>query len=410
MRIIIVGAGPAGAALSVLLSRSGLEVLLLERETRPDRVFRGEALMPMGLDALHQMGFREALRDIPGTQIERWEIFLDRQQVLSIDEPAEELGDLAFRIAAPGPLMQAVIEKAEPYESFTYRPGVTARGLRQEEGRVTGVRVATPEGEEEIAADLVIGTDGRASVVRARAGLELSLLPETYDLLWFRTTVPEELQGRNPMQVYASGPHAALGYISWDGHWQIAWLLEKGSWKSARERDWLGECAELLPPKLAGALLERRDLIEGPSLLDIVVGRCPRWHAPGVLLLGDAAHPMSPVRAQGINIALRDAIVAANHLVPAVQQGLDLEPVLDAIQTEREREVIQSQKLQFNELRGQRWARQRPWLMNPLLRIAPLVARSRWVGPLWLHQQRRLRFGVTDVRLDLPEPSQDVHG
>ena len=108
---------------------------------------------------------------------------------------------------------------------------------------------------------------------------------------------------------------------------------------------------------------------------------------------------MSPVRAQGIKMALRDAVVAANHLVPALHDGGALDDVSAGIQAEREPEISRAQTLQFRELRGQRWARKRPWLMAPMLKLAPLIAKSAWVGPLWLKQQHPLRFGITEVRL-----------
>ena len=160
-----------------------------------------------------------------------------------------------------------------------------------------------------------------------------------------------------------------------------------------------------MPEPLASHLLSQRDALDGPSLLDVMVGRCRRWYAPGVLLLGDAAHPMSPIRAQGINMALRDAIVAANHLVPAIRNGTDLGAAPAAIQAEREREIVPAQKLQYREARGQRWARERPWLIAPMLKLGPRMMRSEavrgWVERTWLRQQRPLRMGVTEVHLQV---------
>lgn len=401
MHTIIVGAGPAGAALSLLLARNGCTVTLIERETEFERVFRGEGLMPLGLDVLGQMGLGEQMRSVPGDPFEAWEIYLDRQLTMRIAEPMAELGDLAFRVASPGALIALLVEEASRHAGFSFQPGTSVRGLRHHGERVAGVRLSTPTGEAELAGDLVVGADGRSSLVRQRSGLDLSLLPEEYDLLWFKAAVPGPLAGRNPMQIYASGAAVALSYVSWDGRWQVAWLLEKGSWHEVKQRDWLAECAALMPADLAAHLLAQRDALDGPSLLEIIVGRCPRWHAPGVLLLGDAAHPMSPVRAQGINMALRDAAVAANHLVPAMRAQGALDPVLAAIQAEREPEVVRAQTLQFRELRGQRWARDRPWLMAPMLKIAPLLAKASWFGPIWLRQQHPLRFGTTEVRLQV---------
>jgi 2-polyprenyl-6-methoxyphenol hydroxylase-like FAD-dependent oxidoreductase len=264
---------------------------------------------------------------------------------------------------------------------------------------VSGVRVETPDGASEIEADLVVGCDGRASLVRKRCELALELLPESYDVLWFKLPVPERLRGRTPILIFASGPDVALAYVSWDGRLQVAWLVEKGAWRELRRRDWLAECVRLLPDWLAEHARATRGEMEGPVPLDVVVGRCAEWCAPGVLLLGDAAHPMSPVRAQGINMALRDAIVGANHLVPALLAGGDLTAAGAAITRERMREIRRIQTLQIRELRGQRWARGRPWLMKPLLKIAPALTSRAWVQRAWLRQQRELRFGVTEVSL-----------
>ncbi len=193
----------------------------------------------------------------------------------------------------------------------------------------------------------------------------------------------------------------ALTYVSWDGRWQIAWLLEKGEWREMKKRDWLAACAALMPEPTAQHLLAHRNDLEGPILLDVIVGRCARWHLPGVLLLGAAAHPMSPIRAQGINMALRDAIVAANHLVPAVREGRDIEAACADLQRERDREIIKVQKLQLRDVQGQRWAREKPWLMRPMLRLAPAIARLPFIEPMWFWQQKPMRFGVTEVELQV---------
>jgi 2-polyprenyl-6-methoxyphenol hydroxylase-like FAD-dependent oxidoreductase len=116
-----------------------------------------------------------------------------------------------------------------------------------------------------------------------------------------------------------------------------------------------------------------------------------------------AAHPMSPIRAQGINMALRDAVVAANHLVPALHAGAPTEQVLSRIQSEREVEIVRAQTLQLREARGQRWARERPWLMKPMLSLLPVLTRpafvKQWMAASWFRQQRELRHGVTKVEL-----------
>jgi 2-polyprenyl-6-methoxyphenol hydroxylase-like FAD-dependent oxidoreductase len=405
MHTLIVGAGPGGAALALLLARAGLEVTLVEREPDAARVFRGEGLMPTGLDALYQMGLRDDLNALPWRHLESWDIYLDRQLVMHVPEPTRELGDLALRAVSQPALLELLVARCREHGGFRYRAPLTVRDLLRdrERGRVRGVVASGPGGEEEIAADLVIGADGRSSLVRRRAGLDLALLPESYDVLWFKLPLPPELADRCPVLIFASGPDAILAYRSWDDRLQVAWMMSKGAWKEARERDWLAEAAALMPEGFARHVLAHRDALDGPVPLDVMVGRSTRWWTPGLLLLGDAAHPMSPIRAQGINMALRDAIVAANHLVPALRGGEAPDAVLAAIQGEREREVVRAQALQYREARGQRWARERPWLMKPMLALVPLLMRSqlvrRWIAASWLRQQRELRHGVTRVEL-----------
>jgi 2-polyprenyl-6-methoxyphenol hydroxylase-like FAD-dependent oxidoreductase len=400
MRIGIVGGGPAGAALSLLLARNGIEVTLIERESDSARVFRGEGLMPTGLDALYQMGLRDEVVALPGSPVEYWQINLNRRPVIQLAEPAAEFGDRAFRTVAQPPLLDLLIREGGKCASFEFRPGCSVRGLlRSDDDRVRGIRVSDHGTERELEFDWVIGADGRGSTVRKRANLALDLLPESYDVLQLKTAVPPELKDARGFHIYAAGPDAALSYRAWDGAWQIAWMLPKGSWPEMKQRDWLAELAALMPPETAEHLLATRDAIEGPLLLDVIVGRCPTWHAPGVLLIGDAAHPMSPIRAQGINMALRDAIVTANHLVPAIREGPDLSATCAAIQEERRPEIVKVQKLQLREVRGQRWARQTPWLMNPLLKLAPLIAGAPGVEASWNRQQRPFRRGITQVEL-----------
>ena len=397
--MLIVGAGPAGAATALLLARHGIAVTLVEREPDFARVFRGEGLMPTGLDALDQMGLGARLDALPWRHVESWEIYLERRPIMSIAEPTAALGRRALRVVPQPQLLQHIVAEAQDFPHFTFRAGATVRDVIRDGEHVRGVRISTPAGETELHADLTIACDGRASVVRRRAELPLDLLPESYDVVWFKLPLPASLAGRSPVLIFASGPEVALGYVSWDERLQMAWMVSKGAWRELRQHDWLARCARLLPEPLADHVLAHRAAVDGPVPLDVIVGRCPRWTRPGLLLLGDAAHPMSPVRAQGINMALRDAIVAANHLVPALRDGEDVQAAVEGVQREREPEIRRIQRMQLTEVRGQRWARERPWLMKPLLAIAPLLTRRRFVQRAWLRQQHPLRFGVTDVRL-----------
>jgi 2-polyprenyl-6-methoxyphenol hydroxylase-like FAD-dependent oxidoreductase len=142
------------------------------------------------------------------------------------------------------------------------------------------------------------------------------------------------------------------------------------------------------------------DTIESPMRLSVVVGRCPRWHRPGIILLGDAAHPMSPVRAQGINMALRDVIVAANHLVPLLKAGANCEDIdlaLSRIQAEREPEIIRAQQLQAQEAWKGEQLRKNGLLRLLMMQAAPFLGEK--IKQFWVKGQYELRQGVTEVKL-----------
>jgi 2-polyprenyl-6-methoxyphenol hydroxylase-like FAD-dependent oxidoreductase len=409
MKVVIVGAGPAGAALALLLARYGVAVTLYERETSSERVFRGEGLLPLGVDALCEMGLADVLAALPSRRIVSWNIFIEGQEVFVIPEPAEELGERAARVVSQPALLEALIEAAQAYPTFRLERGVRVHDLRYDDGRVTGVRVATSEREgelREVDADLVVGCDGRGSLVRTRAGLGLELLPEQYGVLWFKLPAPELLRETCKfMLMVRGGAHPALCYTSWDGGLQYGLILPKGGSSGLRDEGWLPLATASAPDWLARHVLEQREQIQGPMRLNVLVGRCPKWTRPGLLLLGDAAHPMSPVRAQGVNLALRDALVAANQLVPVLSRGGDqqaLDAAAAAVQSERQPEIIRAQALQRREAAGQGDARSASWRFTLAKRIAPVLGRYRWAQRAWLQRQHDLRFGSVEVKLRLP--------
>ena len=405
MNVIIVGAGPAGVSLALLLARAGIRVTLLEQETTFERVFRGEGLMPAGMDALYQMGLAPLLANIPHRRLESWNIHLGGQEVFVIPEP--DLGDRALSIVSQPALLQGIVNEAAKYESFEFKAGCQVQDLLWENGRVVGVQVKTEQTMVAMEADLVIGCDGRGSLVRRKAGLAIDLQPDQYDVLWFKLPAPEPLKETCQFYLMAKAQqHPSSCYTSWDGQLQYGLILPKGGLGKLGDADWLALAAKPAPQWLAKHVLAQRDSVSKPVRLNVVVGNCAQWWKPGVLLLGDAAHPMSPVRAQGINLALRDAIVTANHLVPALKkQQAMADGVLAAIQQERLPEVVRSQTLQLREANSLKIIRSSPWKVAIDQRMLPLVGRFSWVQAAWLARQHDLRYGAQTVALASPMAS-----
>jgi 2-polyprenyl-6-methoxyphenol hydroxylase-like FAD-dependent oxidoreductase len=350
--VVIVGAGPAGAALAYLLARRGTAVTLLERHTDFAREFRGEGLMPSGVDAFVQMGLGPALDALPQTRPRVLEFYRGARRLFRIALEPEQIGSFGPRLVSQPAMLEMLVAEAARFPHFRFERGVTARDLLWAGERVVGVRVARRDGEGDDRGDLVIGTDGRGSLLRSRAGLDERRTPQSFDIVWCKVPLPDFLGDGTTGRAYLGRGHAALVFPAPDGRLQIAWIIAKGSFGDLRRHGvegWLTEMAAHVSPDLAAHLLAQRDAITHPFLLDVICDRVERWTVPGLLLLGDAAHPMSPVGAQGINIALRDALVAANHLVPALARNAgpaELDDAATRVQVERlpEVEAIQDQQ------------------------------------------------------------------
>ena len=397
-RVAIAGAGPAGAVLAHVLARRGLDVTLVERQRDFAREFRGEALMPSGVDVLRQIGLGDRFDALPRRIPEAVEIHRDGRLVARAAFPGE--GDGAPQLTSQPPLLEMLVAEGARFPGFRFVRGQAVRDLVSDEGRVRGVVLA--DGEQ-IDADVVVGADGRMSVVRRRAGLHVERDPEQFDVVWFKVPLPDYLTARgHPVSAFLGRGHFAIGFATPDDRLQLGWVVDKGGFPHLRERGidaWVEEMAGHVSDELAVHLRAHRGALEHPFVLDVVCDRMPRWSAPGVLLVGDAAHPMSPVAGQGLNIALRDAVVAANHLVETLCRTTEPEAIdaaCAAVQVEREPEVVWVQRIQRA---GPNVLLQRRWWGRVLLRFLPFLVKTdvgRARGGVVF---RRLAFGVTDVHL-----------
>jgi 2-polyprenyl-6-methoxyphenol hydroxylase-like FAD-dependent oxidoreductase len=343
---LVVGAGPAGALLSYMLARRGVPVTLLERQTDFSREFRGEILMPSGIAAIREAGLRQALDALPNLAIGKVELFRGERQVITI--PIEGL-DPPPRVAPQPAMLEMIVAEAAKFPGFKLERGVTVRDLIYEKDRVMGVHADTHEGPREFHGDFVIACDGRASVIRKRAALPEDRIMQGFDVVWGH--LPGHFPDGSTARAYIGSGHLLIMYPSPEGHTQIGWVIDKGTFGDIKRMgdSWIDELAPHVSPDLRKFLTANKSGLSRPFLLDVICDRLREWTAPGLLLIGDAAHPMSPVGGQGINVALRDAVVAANHLGRALAMRSDaatLDFAARNIQAERWPEITTIQDMQ----------------------------------------------------------------
>ncbi|MCP9815765.1 FAD-dependent monooxygenase [Synechococcus sp. GreenBA-s] len=409
--VLVVGAGPAGATLALQLARAAVPVTLVEARDGFARQFRGDALMPSGLEALARMGLWDLVERLPRRPLDGWSVRVEGRELFWVAEP---LGSLQpCTLVRQQDLLEAVLAEGRRLPTLQWRSGVAVTGLLREGERVVGVRLA--DGEE-LPAALVVVADGRDSPLRQQAGLTLHRPAAPIDVLWFRLPGHPQLERRNDFLTLVGGGAIASAFGGADGHLQIGWVVAPGEPQPQLTAPaWCERFAALAPPWLAEHCQRSAAALQGPLRLRVQVGLAPRWWRPGLLLLGDAAHPMSPVRAQGINMALRDSLVAAEALIPlwCAPDGAGaagpplvwerLDRTLAAIQARREPEIRRMQALQAAEARQGRLIAHQAQLRRLLAAAAPLL------GPLakasWLRRQKPLREGLAG---SLPASPFDV--
>jgi 2-polyprenyl-6-methoxyphenol hydroxylase-like FAD-dependent oxidoreductase len=392
-QVVVVGAGPTGLTLAMLLVKRGISVKLVESSRTFRRIFRGEALMPSGLEAIDQMGLSNIVEQTPHRSLDAWEFYIEKRPIFRVNEPMELQGQPCTLISQPA-FLDAIIHQISGCANFEWIQGTAVRELMWQEGRVTGVKLA--DGQS-IAADLVIGADGRNSIVRQQANLALDQAEQNFDILWFKLPTHPRFQAENVFYSILCGRDGFGVFQGSEGELQVGWSVHRDEPEQATV-NWGEKLASASPDWLAGHFRQHADGIDRPLLLAIVVGRAPRWYLPGLLLLGDAVHPMSPIRAQGINMALRDVVVAVNYLVPILEKSAnEIDAVLPRIQAEREPEILEIQRLQQAEIAQGELMRNYPILRYGVSRLAPVVGGG--VRKSWLDRQLRLRRGVSEVRL-----------
>jgi 2-polyprenyl-6-methoxyphenol hydroxylase-like FAD-dependent oxidoreductase len=389
--------------LAYLLASRGMRVTLVERQHDFEREFRGEVLMPSGVEIFRQAGLSNQFAQVPTSPLRRAVIFQREKLIFTLDLGALLAPNAAFVAVSQPAMLEMLVAESSRFSNFEFQRGAAMRELIIENDRITGVEVIAGGVAAKIHADLVVGADGRASVVRKRSGLDTVRNPQAFDIVWCKVPrPPASIVGDNTAQVFLGHQHFALAFPTYDARLQIAWVIRKGAIGELRRggvEHWINEMASHVSRGLADHLHANVNQITQPFLLDVICDLMPVWTRPGLLLIGDAAHPMSPVGGQGINIALRDAVVAANCLVPAAQSGnhTALDRAAQDVQRLRMPEVRRIQRMQQLP---PRLLFASPLLSRLVLAAAPLLVKTGIVRRATAPFMNRLAFGVDDVQLD----------
>jgi 2-polyprenyl-6-methoxyphenol hydroxylase-like FAD-dependent oxidoreductase len=375
----IAGGGPAGVMLALLLARRGVRVTLLEMHHDFDREFRGDTVHPSTLEILDQLGLAERVHELRSNKISAPTLLTTRGPFTPFDFSRLKTKYRYILMVHQKDLLALLTQEAKKYPSFRLLMGANVTALIREDGAVRGVRYQTDEGIHELRALLTVGADGRFSRVRHLAGVEPMGTSPPMDVLWFRLPhLPEEIDvPGGAFGGFARG-HILGGFDRKD-YWQVAFVIAKGSYQSLRAEgiERLRRRIVEIEPRLAKNVDALTDWHQA-SLLSVESSRCRRWYEPGLLLIGDAAHAMSPVGGVGINYAIQDAVVAANLLTKPLLDGCVTTEHLHAIQRKREWPVriIQAFQTQLQKwviataLRAQaQQALHIPWFVRAFTRI-----------------------------------------
>jgi 2-polyprenyl-6-methoxyphenol hydroxylase-like FAD-dependent oxidoreductase len=329
----IVGGGPCGMMLGVLLARAGIDVVLLEKYGDFFRDFRGDTIHPSTLQLLDELDWLDAFLALPHNELREVGANVGGEflHIADFSKLPTRCKFIAFM--PQWDFLNFLAERGRRYPAFHLMMETEGVDLIQNDGRVVGVRARTKTGELVIQADLVVGTDGRHSTVRERAGFEVENLGAPMDVLWMRIS---KRAGDPPQALGTIDDGQIIILIDRNTYWQCAYIIPKGSFEKLKAAGLaaLHDQIVLTIP----ALRDRVDEIDDwskVSLLEVRVDRLARWHRSGLLCIGDAAHAMSPIGGVGINLAIQDAVAAANRLVEPLRAGDVPEAALAAVQERR---------------------------------------------------------------------------
>jgi 2-polyprenyl-6-methoxyphenol hydroxylase-like FAD-dependent oxidoreductase len=330
----IAGGGPAGIMLGFLLARAGIEVVVLEKHVDFLRDFRGDTIHPSTLEIMYELGILDDFLKRPHQEVRELAGQIGDERLVLADFSHLPVHCRFIALMPQWDFLDFLADRARRFPGFHLKMQARVTDLIMEYGRVLGLQAETPDGPLEVRADLVVGTDGRHSDVRMRAGLKIEDFGAPMDVIWFRLSKhacrAAQLLGRI---------QAGVVFVTLDrgDYWQCAYVIPKGGFEQLRSRglDAFRAAIAGLNPEFADRLQEIASW-DDLKLLTVTVDRLKRWSRPGVLCIGDAAHAMSPIGGVGINLAIQDAVAAANLLWEPLSKGRVPAAQLASVQARRE--------------------------------------------------------------------------
>jgi len=377
----IAGGGPAGMMLGFLLARAGVSVVVLEKHEDFLRDFRGDTVHPSTLELMHELGLLDEFLKLPHSKVREVSLQIGDDHLVIGHFEHLPVHSKFIALMPQWDFLDFIADHATRYSGFDLRMRSEATDLLLDNDRVAGVRATTPDGPIEIRADLTVACDGRHSTLRARAGFSVEDLHAPMDLMWFRIS-RKDSDASEVVGHVESG--RMLVMLNRNDYWQCAYVIPKGTADEVKHagldkfRNSVGDISPFLRDRL-----HEVDNWDKVKLLTVEVDRLRRWYRAGLICIGDAAHAMSPIGGVGINLAVQDAVAAANILAEPLRRGTVTLDTLKSVQQRREFPTRVTQRLQImmqNNLIGPALANQgrrprAPWFMKvmqwPLLQRIP---------------------------------------
>ena len=399
--IAICGAGPGGAALASICANRGISTVLIERQSEFSNEFRGEGIMPSGYEALKSIGFDLDRIKLPMQKNLGGKVYNKGKSLISFEFPFRKTGGLRW-VSQPA-LLEHIIKSSLTQSNFTFLRGCRVLDALREDNRVSGVKVSQKGTEFDVNAKTVIGFDGRNSILRRKLRFKVIDFKQTIDVVWFKVPYPYEFLDSGTALVNFVDKGFMICPACYGDELQIGWIIAKGTYgdiKKLGKDAWISEIQKQCPQGLADHLERNKNKISSTFVLSVQLNRCAAWSRDGVLLLGDAAHTMNPVGAQGINIALRDAIVAANHLIPLFLLGNSTHSCLDRAYKDIEKErLLEVKPIQAFQKKPTTLLKNQNQLIRFLIRNLSWITRLKFIRKKIIKLADMMAYGVTKVEL-----------